>query len=394
MLGRRRSRASGTRWGRDITESRQARDEQAALRRVATLVAQGEAPEVVFAAVAEQVGLLLNTDDALVARFEPDESVTIVSSWASIGEPLPVGFRRNVEPGQGITPLIRGTGTSARVDTQTPYYEELGIHSAVGAPITIEGRLWGLVAVALRSRDPIPFETEERLVAFTDLAATAIANAESRRQLVSSRARIVAAADGARQRIERDLHDGAQQRLVSLALQLRKAQGAMPPDQAAQLDTFIVGLNSAMEELGELARGIHPPILSEKGLGPALKALARRSAIPVEVALRTAGRLPEPVEIAAYYVVSEALTNAIKHAHATFVQVSVETDAQDQVLHIAVSDDGVGGADFANGTGLIGLKDRIEALGGRLHLVSAPGAGTRLEAELPIAVTNEGITSS
>ena len=355
-------------------------------------MAQGEAPEVVFAAVAEQVGLLLNTDDALVARFEPDESVTIVSSWASIGEPLPVGFRRNVEPGQGITPLIQGTGASARVDTQTPYYEELGIYSAVGAPITIEGRLWGLVAVALRSSDPIPLETEERLVAFTDLAATAIANAESRRQLVSSRARIVAAADGARQRIERDLHDGAQQRLVSLVLQLREARATMPQQVAAQLDTFAAGLDGALDELLELARGIHPTILTKGGLGPALNALAQRSAVPVEIALRIAGRLPERIEVAAYYVVSEALTNATKHAHATFVQVTVEGNAQDQDLHIAVSDDGVGGADFADGTGLIGLKDRIEALGGRLHLVSPPGAGTRLQAELPIAVTNDDLT--
>ncbi len=251
-------------------ELRTIADEQAALGRVATLVAQGEAPPVVFAAVAEEVGHLLNTDDALVVRFEPDESVTIVASWSATGEPLPVGDRRHVEPGDGVTPLVRGTGRPARVDSQTGYYSELGVESAVAAPITVEGRIWGVVGVALRDRVPPPPDTEERLAAFTGLVATAIANAESRGQLVASRERIVAAADGARRRIERDLHDGAQQRLLTLALQLRETQAAMPPGLAAELDTFASGLNAAMDELRELARGIHPPILAEGGLGPAL----------------------------------------------------------------------------------------------------------------------------
>ena len=371
-------------------ELRTIADQQAALRRVATLVAQDAAPAVVFTAVAEQVGHLLNTDDALVVRFEPDESVTIVASWTATGEPLPVGHRRHVEPGDGLTPLVRETGRPARVDSQTGYYSELGVESAVAAPITVEGQIWGVVGVASRGSVPAPPDTEERLAAFTGLVATAIANAESRGQLIASRERIVAAADGARRRIERDLHDGAQQRLVSLALQLREAQAAMPPDLAAQLDSFAVGLKGALDELQELARGIHPPILAEGGLGPALKTLARRSAIPVELALRTADRLPEPVEIAAYYFVSEALTNATKHAHATAVTVTVEADADDHVLRIAVRDDGVGGADFTHGTGLVGLKDRVEALSGRILLDSTPGAGTRLRAELPLTDTDGG----
>ena len=375
-------------------ELRTIADEQAALGRVATLVARGEAPAVVFAAVAEEVGHLLNTDDALVVRFEPDESVTIVASWTGTGEPLPVGDRRHVEPGDGLTPLVRETGLPARIDSQTAYYSELGVESAVAAPITVEGRIWGVVGVALRGSVPAPPDTEERLAAFTGLVATAIANAESRAQLMASRERIVAAADGARRRIERDLHDGAQQQLVSLALRLREAQAAMPPDLAAQLDTFAAGLNGALEELQELARGIHPPILAAGGLGPALKLLARRSAVPVEVALRTADRLPEPVEIAAYYFISEALTNATKHAHATAITVTIEADANDHVLRIAVRDDGVGGADFTHGTGLVGLKDRVEALSGRILLDSTKGAGTRLSAELPIPATKDSVTSS
>ena len=253
--------------------------------------------------------------------------------------------------------------------------------------------MWGVMVASWAGERVIPPDSEERLVQFTELVATAVANADSRVELITSRARIVVAADETRRRIERDLHDGAQQRLVSMSLQLRAAQAAMPPGLAAQLDTFSVGLNGALDDLRELARGIHPPVLAKGGLGPALNALARRSAVPVEVALRTAGRLPEPVEIAAYYVVSEALTNAIKHAHTTAITVTVEADADDHVLRIAICDDGVGGADFTRGTGLVGLRDRVEALSGRILLDSPPGAGTRLRAELPIPATKDSVTS-
>ena len=373
-------------------ELRTIADEQAALGRVATLVARGEAPTAVFAAVAEQIGQLLGTDDALVARFESDDSVTIVASWTATGKPLPVGLHRHVEPGDGVTPLVRETNRPARIDSTT-YYSELGVESAVAAPITVEGQLWGVVGVALRGPKPAPPDTEERLAAFTGIVAIAIANAESRAELMASRARIVAAADGARRRIERDLHDGTQQRLVSLVLQLREARAIMPPGAAAQLDTFARGLDGALEELLELARGIHPTILTKGGLGPALNALARRSAVPVEVVLRIEGRLPEPVEVAAYYVVSEALTNATKHAHATAISVDADADAGADVLRIAVCDDGIGGADFSHGTGLVGLKDRVEALGGRILLDSNSGKGTMLRAEFPILATTDSLTS-
>ena len=367
-------------------ELRMIAEEQAALGRVATLVAEGQPSAVVFAAVAEQIGHLLVADDAMVCRFEPDETVSIVASWAATGEPFPVGFRRNVAPGEGVTPMVRDTGRPARIDTQTRYYEELGVESVVAAPITVQGRLWGLIALASRGRHSAPPDTEERLAAFTDLVATAIANADSRAQLLASRERIVAAGDEARRRIERDLHDGAQQRLVSLALQLRKAQAAMPRDVAAQLDDFADGLGEALVELGELARGIHPPILSESGLGPALKALGRRSAIPAVVVLRMNGRLPDPIEIAAYFIVSEALTNAIKHAQATAITITVEveTKAEQHVLRITVQDDGVGGATFAGGSGLVGLRDRAEALGGSIFVSSMEGVSTTVHAEFPL----------
>jgi signal transduction histidine kinase len=199
----------------------------------------------------------------------------------------------------------------------------------------------------------------------------------------------VAAADNTRRRIERDLHDGAQQRLVTLAVQLRAAQAAVPPGSAelhAQLDDLADQASAAVDELRELARGIHPAVIGEGGLRPALRALARRSTVPVRLDVRWARRLPEQIEIAAYYVVSEALTNAAKHACASAVDVSIQVsgDGRDESLHVRVCDDGRGGADLARGSGLMGLKDRVEALAGRLSVRTAPGSGTCVEVELPL----------
>jgi signal transduction histidine kinase len=254
----------------------------------------------------------------------------------------------------------------------------------------VEGRVWGAIGVGLR-RERLPQDTEQRLAEFTELVATAIANAESRAELTTSRARIVATADQTRRRIERDLHDGAQQRLVSLALHLRAAQAAAPPELgefSAELNRAVAGAIGVLDELREIARGIHPAILAEGGLGAALRALARRSPIPVDLDMRVEGRLPEHVEVSAYYVVAEALTNAAKHARASTVAVTVE--AADAVLRVAVRDDGAGGADYARGTGLVGLKDRVEALGGRIFLDSPRGAGTSLRVELPLSAENGG----
>jgi signal transduction histidine kinase len=375
-------------------ELRAIADEQAALRRVATLVAEAAPPPAVFAAVAEEVGRLLPAGRTFMARYDADDIVTIVAAWSATGDTVPVGLRGPMVE-RSVSMLVRETGRPARID----HYGEdagkaaldLGIRSAVAAPITVEGRLWGLMAVTSTGEAPPPPDTEARVANFTELVATAIANAEAHAALTASRARIVATADETRRRIERDLHDGAQQRLVSLGLQLRAAQAAVPPELdelAAELDRVAAGLANALDELGEFARGIHPAILAESGLGAALRTLARRSAVPVELDMRTRGRLPEPVEVAAYYVASEALTNAAKHANASSVAVDVEVT--DRVLRISVRDDGVGGADFAHGSGLVGLKDRVDALGGRISVESPPGAGTSLQVELPLADDNAG----
>jgi signal transduction histidine kinase len=213
----------------------------------------------------------------------------------------------------------------------------------------------------------------------------AIGNAESRAELAASRARVVAASDQTRQRIERNLHDGAQQRLVSLGLELRLAQGSVPPDLPevrAGIDKVVDGLTDVLDELREMSRGIHPAILSEGGLGPALRTLARRSAVPVELDVRTERRFPDPVEVAAYYVVSEALTNTAKHARASSASIAV--DEREGILRLSMRDDGVGGADPARGSGLIGLRDRVEALGGSIDVSSPSGDGTVVVVTLPV----------
>jgi signal transduction histidine kinase len=304
---------------------------------------------------------------------------------------FPVGTRVPLG-GRNVVSMVVRTGRPARID----YYADAtgpiaddargyGFHTAVGVPIGVEGRPWGVMAVASSRAEPLPPVTETRLAGFTELVGTAIANAEAQAALAGSRARIVAAADTARRRIERDLHDGAQQRLVSLALQVRAAQAAAPPEVgalAARLDPVVDELTGVLNELREIARGLHPVALAEGGLRLALKALARRSAVPVRLDARVDGRLPEPVELAAYYAVSEALTNTARHARAT--AVDVEVAAADGVLRVRVRDDGRGGADPIRGSGLVGLTDRIEALGGRLSVDSRPGAGTTVQVALPI----------
>jgi signal transduction histidine kinase len=248
----------------------------------------------------------------------------------------------------------------------------------------VGGRLWGVIAASRKREEPFPADTEAKIARFTELVATAIANAEARAELTASRARIVATADRARRRIERDLHDGAQQRLVSLALRLRTAAAAIPPEQDGLHQELIsIGseLDDALDDPRELSRGIHPAILSEGGPRPGLRTVARRSPVPVELQVGMEKRLPERVEVAAYYVIAEALANVAKHARASVMQVEVDTD--DGRLRLAIRDDGVGGADPGRGSGLVGLKDRVEAIGGALHMESRPGQGTRLLVELP-----------
>ena len=377
-------------------------EEQAALRRVATLVARAAPPEEVFASVTAEVGRVLCADVAGMSRYDPDDAAIVLGLWSRTGTPLPTQIGTRVElEGQNVTTLVFQTRRPARTDDYTDasgaatagdaprVAREIGVRSSVGAPISVEGRLWGVMIVSSTREEPLAADTEARLAAFTELVATALANAQAQAALTASRARIVAAADTTRRRIERDLHDGAQQRLVSLALQLRGALAVLPPDMdelRAQLGSLAAEASGTLDELRQLARGIHPPALATGGLCPALKALARRSAVPVDLNIRVDGRLPEQIEIAAYYVASEALTNAAKHAQAAnvHVEVLIVEGNGDGVLRVRVRDDGRGGADPRGGSGLVGLKDRVEALGGALSVQTAPGAGSTVQAELPM----------
>ena len=367
-------------------------DQQAALRRVATLVAEDAPPAEVFEAVSAEVGLLVPADAAALARYETDGTATLLGGWSRAGGfPLEVGERFSVEEGTGARAVFE-TRRAARIGGYTRAPGKIfdrartaGWRSSVAAPIIVEGGLWGFVTLASTSDLRLPFDTEERLAEFTDLVATAIANAEGRAELDASRARIVATADATRRRIERDLHDGAQQQLVSLALEVRAAQASTPEELSKHRDDLshiVEGLTAVLDGLREIALGIHPAILAEGGLGPALKTLAHRSPIPVELEVRDDSRLPEPVEVAAYYVVSEALTNAAKHSRAT--KAEVEVKVQSRTLRVSVRDDGIGGADSDRGSGLLGLKDRAEAIGGTICLESRHGLGTNLVAELPL----------
>jgi signal transduction histidine kinase len=366
-------------------------DEQSALRRVATLVAERALPTAVFEAVVAEVGRLGPTDAAALSRYEADGTVTVIGGWSRSGGYSPIGTRHPIDAGT-LAAQILETGRPARLDSYRKMsgsivdaVRELGWRASVGAPLIVEGRLWGVLVVGSTTDQPLPGATEQRLAEFAALVATAIANAESRAELNASRARIVATADATRRRIERDLHDGAQQRLVSLALELRAAEQAVPaelPEHRTTLARAADGLTSVLNELREIARGIHPAILSEGGLGPALRTLARRSAVPVELELPSELQLPERIEVATYYIVSEAMTNTAKYAHASVVNVAV--GVHEQLLRVSVRDDGQGGADPDGGSGLVGLKDRAEAMGGTMSLRSPPGEGTSLQVDLPL----------
>jgi signal transduction histidine kinase len=375
-------------------ELRRVAEEQAALRRVATLVARGVSPPEVFGAVAAETGRVLGTEATTVARFEPDGTAVVVGAWVKPGISdlgLLLGSRWP-EVEDSVAERVRRTWEPARVLSYdgvggfaSAWAREYGIRSSVGSPIIVEGQMWGVITALSRANTPHPEGTEERLLAFTELAAMAVANTESRAQLAASRARVVAAADETRRRIERDLHDGTQQRLISIALELRAAEAQVPREQRSLVEQWsrtAQGLTDAVEELREISRGLHPVILEKGGLRLALRALARRAGVPVELDVKVSGRLPERVEVAAYYVVSEALTNAAKHARASVVGVDVAVAGD--VLRLLVQDDGVGGADPSRGSGLIGLSDRVEAVGGKIEISSPPGGGTSLLVTIPL----------
>jgi signal transduction histidine kinase len=386
-----RARAVEAEHSRD--ELRVLADLQASLRRVATLVARGVDPSEVFSAVADELARCLGVHHATLFRFESDGTGLLLSAhhepaWVKVR----VGERFSLE-GDSVAARVFRTGCPARMDSHehdkapgpaAEYVRGLGMRSGVGVPIMVDGRVWGAAIVGSSQPDPLPPDTESRVGEFADLVTTAIANAETRAQLKASRARIVAAGDEARRGFERDLHDGAQQRLVSLGLKVRAAEASVPPDLGSvreQLAEIVEGLTGVSTDLQEISRGIHPAILSRGGLGPALKTLARRSSVPVELALDVDQRLPESVEVAAYYVVAESLTNAAKHAQASEVTVTVDTDGPN--VRLSIRDDGIGGADTGRGSGLTGLTDRVEALGGHLQISSPTGSGTSLLATIP-----------
>jgi PAS domain S-box-containing protein len=367
-------------------------DEQAALRRVATLVAEGAPPTAVFDAVAAEMEALLEADQVALNRFEPGAEIVVLAHRGLDAARTPVGSRVSHE-GESVTATVQRTGRPARMEHHegapgalAELARETGLRVSVGAPIVVDRGLWGIITASWKGEQSPPADTEERMAHFTELLDTAIANAEARAELMASRARVVAAWDDARRRFERDLHDGVQQRLVWLSLELRGAELMAPSDNeelVGQLAEIAEGLARTHDEVRELSRGIHPAILSKGGLVPALKALARRSAVPVELDLAVDGRLGDHVEVGSYYVVSEALTNVAKHAQASVVEVRARTS--DGVLELAIDDDGVGGADPARGSGLIGLTDRVAALGGTIAITSPPGGGTSLRVDLPLA---------
>jgi signal transduction histidine kinase len=365
-------------------------EEQAALRRVATLVAEGVRPARIFSAVSDEVGRLFGSDKAAVGRFDTEGPAMVVVGVAHGVERLAeVGSRWELDDSLASAQVFR-TGRSARVDRSdassaggpaADTIDRLDLQSMVASPIVVEGQLWGAITVS-SSGQQFPADTEQRLEKFTELVATAIANADSRSKLAASRRRIVAAGDEARRRIERDLHDGIQQRLVALSFRARtmtRGPANQMPGIAAEISE---GLRDASEELREVARGIHPAILTEAGLAAALRALARRSNVPVDIDVRIDGRLPAPVEAAAYYIASEGLTNVEKHARASAAALTAATD--NEVLTLEVHDDGIGGLDAGRGSGIVGLTDRAEALGGTISIDSAPGSGTTLSVRLPI----------
>jgi PAS domain S-box-containing protein len=366
-------------------------DEQAALRRVATLVARGTDSAAVFEAVCAEMGELIGATSVNLVHFTPDGFNVTMAGWSARDTHVPSGIRLPIGA-DTINGLIHRTVAPARFDSYEESSSELaavirqcGIRSEVGAPVIVEGKVWGALIAGTDSDELLPAGAELRVASFAELIATAVSNAATRSELIASRARIVTASDEARRRIERDLHDGAQQRLVALGLDLQAVEMSIPPElQEARsgLERVQREIEAVLEGVRELSQGLHPALLSQGGLGPSFRALARRSPIKVNLDVVVEKRPPESIETAAYYVASEALTNAAKHSEAT--EMSVTVASAGNTLRVTIEDNGIGGAEASAGSGLVGLIDRVEALGGRFALDSPLNEGTRISIELPL----------
>jgi signal transduction histidine kinase len=363
-------------------------EEQAGLRRVATLAARGTSPEELFAAVVDEVGRVFPVENVGLARYESDGTMTTVGISERLAHSFPVGGRWPLG-GKNVSTVVFETGRSARIDSYGDAsgrlgdaMREQGLASSVGAPIVVEGRVWGVMTLASTDQ-PLPADTEARLASFTELVATAIANTEARTEVAASRARIVAATDDERRRVVRDLHDGAQARLVHTVVTLKLAQRALQNEQKelpALLTEALDNAEQATVELRELTHGILPTVLTKGGLRAAVEALASRVSVPVEIDV-SVSRLPTVVEATAYFVVAEALTNVAKHARAGHARVTALIE--DGTVQVQVRDDGVGGA-RPDGSGLVGLRDRVAALGGELQVESPAKGGTLVAADIPL----------
>jgi signal transduction histidine kinase len=368
--------------------------EHAALRRVAVLVAREPSPAEVFEAVAREVGTLLGARRAQLVRVASAEEGIVAASWSDgTLQPVPVGHRAPLD-GRGVLGRMLRDPRPVRIEDWdeagggvAALMRSLGIRAGAAGPIVIGGRVWGAVSAVWSDPADMPVGAEDRVAAFAELVAYAIENAEARDEIAASRARLVEAADAARRRIERDLHDGAQQQLVAAALDLTLLEQQLERDPAAARTVLARAreqLDSGLGELRDLARGIHPSVLTDRGLGVALESLVKRASMPVELSVAVPDRLDQAIEAAAYFLVSEAITNAAKHAQAD--SMSVEVMATDDTVLVTITDDGVGGASAGQGSGLSGLVDRVEAVGGRLEITSPPRKGTRLLARLPTNV--------
>ena len=363
--------------------------QQAALRRVAMLVAGGAGSPEVFAAIAREVAQVLDMALVVIWRIEPDRPATVAGAWGDRPHPFHAGTTWPVED-RTATALLPAIGRPSRIEN----FGEIGgvipdaiaatgIRSGTGAAIVVDGEVWGVMGAGVAESEPLRDDIADQLGEFTELVATAISNTEARTELAASRARIVAAADEERRRVVRDLHDGAQQRLIHTIITLKLAHATLRDEKGelpALLTQALENAEQATAELRELAHGILPAVLIRGGLRDGVDALASRMPMPVDIDV-SAGRLPAAIEATAYFVVAESLTNVAKHARANGAAVMARVE--DGTLRVQVRDDGIGGA-RPDGSGLLGLADRLAVLHGKLRVESPAGGGTLVAADIPL----------